>query len=68
MTLTVEADLDSIQVNQHAKYLGQGLTGSEGTLRTNTHTHTHTHTHIRSTVLLGPLKARLHDITGCLTG
>ena len=61
MTLTFELDLDSVMMNQRARYLGQMSfhckvisRNTDGYTQTNTHTHTHTHT--LQIALLGPLK------------
>ena len=40
-----ELDLNSVKMNQHAKYLGQRSYSSQVTDGTHTRTHTHTHTH-----------------------
>ena len=41
MTLTFALDLDSVKLNQHAKYLGQRSFSSKVIVRIDTHKHTH---------------------------
>ena len=43
MTLTVECDLDKIEMNQRAKYLGERSFLLIVIVHACTHTHTHTH-------------------------
>jgi len=45
MTLMFELDLDSVKMNQLAKYLTDTSLCSKVIARTHTHTHTHTQTH-----------------------
>jgi len=52
MTLTFTPGLDSIKMNKHAKYLGQGSFSSKVIVRTRRHTNTQ----IRLTAVPGPLK------------
>jgi len=40
LTLTFECDLDSVKVNQHAKYLGQRSFQAKVTVRTHRHSPT----------------------------
>jgi len=40
MTLTFKLDLDSVQLNQHTRYLGQYSSSSKVIVRTHKQTHT----------------------------
>jgi len=52
MTLTFELDIDMVEMNQHATYVGQRSFHSKVIV----HTHTHTHTHTGPTAIPGPRK------------
>jgi len=56
MTMTFETDLDSVKVNQHARYLDQRSHSSKIIVRTHRHTHTQTHSDTVPIALLGSLE------------
>ena len=67
MSLTFELDLDSVMINQHAKYLGQRSFSlnviAQTQTQADTHINTHTHTHTRSIVASGRLRWSVEKVS-----
>jgi len=63
MMLTLEYYVDSVKLNQQAKYPSQRLHSSKVIISTHTHTHTHTHPTDCST---GPLKCVVMTSKHCI--